>query len=84
MQMGRPGFTPQEDSRYSFLFEAGSNPRAIALLEGLGKLKKKSNDDSNLQTCDLPACNMATQQTVAQVPHSPIALLIRSQKCIVL
>jgi hypothetical protein len=29
---------PQEDSWYSFLLEAVSNPRAIMRLEGLGQL----------------------------------------------
>jgi hypothetical protein len=35
----RPLFTPQEDSRYSFLLKAESTPRAIMRLEGLGQLK---------------------------------------------
>jgi hypothetical protein len=55
-------FTPQEDSWYSFLFEA------IVLLEGLGRIKK-SNDLIGIRTCDFQACSIVPQPTT--LPHAP-------------
>jgi hypothetical protein len=45
------------------------DPRAIVRLEGLGKLKKKSNDLIGNQTRDLPACSIVPQPTT--LPRAP-------------
>jgi hypothetical protein len=63
----QPHFTPQEDSWYAILFEA-VNPRAIVLLEGLGKLKE-SSDPIGIRTCDLPY-TIAPQPTM--LPYAPV------------
>jgi hypothetical protein len=39
------------------------SPKAIVRLEGLGKLKKKSNDLIGTRTSDLPTCSMVPQPT---------------------
>jgi hypothetical protein len=52
--MRQPPFTPQEDSWYSFLLEAESDPRAIMRLEGLGQLKKSTSFNKNaVKNCDI-------------------------------
>jgi hypothetical protein len=42
-------------------------------LEGLCKLKKKSNDQIGIQTRNLPACSIVSQPTT--LPHAPTQLL---------
>jgi hypothetical protein len=57
------------------------DPRAIVLLEGLGKLKKSSNFIGN-RTCDLPVCNIEPQPTT--LPCAPQTLIITAAKLIYL
>jgi hypothetical protein len=66
--MRRTLFTPQKDSRYSFLLEAESTPRAIVRLEGLGQLKKFSDLIGN-RSRDLPACSVLPQPST--LPRTP-------------
>jgi hypothetical protein len=63
---------PQEDSWYLFLLEAVST-KAIVQLEGLGKLKKKSNNFDGIQTYNLPAFSTVPQPTM--LPRVPIHIL---------
>jgi hypothetical protein len=43
------------------------NPRAIVVLEGLGKLKKKKSSSSGFRTCDPLACSVVPQPTMLSV-----------------
>jgi hypothetical protein len=53
--MHRPHFTPQENSWYSFILEADSNPGLSLWLEGLGQLKKMVSSGTEPATFQLEA-----------------------------
>jgi hypothetical protein len=63
----RPHFTSQEDSWYSFLLQA-VNPRVIAWLEGLGKLKKFNGLTGN-GTHNLLVCSIVSQPNTLRMLH---------------
>jgi hypothetical protein len=66
--MRRPAFTPQEDSWYSFLLEAGSTPQGHSAAGRIRSIKK-SNDLIGNRTRDLPACSIVPQPT--KLPLAP-------------
>jgi hypothetical protein len=65
LRAGRP-LPPQEESWYSFVFEAESTQGKSAL-ERLGKLKK-SNELIRTRTRDLPACSIVPQPPTIPLP----------------
>jgi hypothetical protein len=55
-------FTPRNISWYSFLLEAGSTPRAIMWLEGLGRLKNPMTSSGNEPAT--PATRLRTSKSL--------------------
>jgi hypothetical protein len=73
---GRPSPpTPQEDSWYSFLLEAESNPGSKCGWKDLSN--EKPNDVIGNRTPDLPACCIMTQPTTLPRSFSVFVLLLK-------
>jgi hypothetical protein len=68
-----PRFTPQKNDLVLISVRCSVNSMAIVRLEGLGTLKKKSNDPIGTQTCNLSVYSILPQPTT--LPLTPYAYI---------
>jgi hypothetical protein len=72
---GRPPFTPQEDSWYSFLLDADSTPGPYLQLEGLGQFKNLMTS-SRIEPASFRLVAQSLNELRYRVPQYEFALTL--------